>query len=170
MEPRRLRRAVTQLKRSARSEEAVASHKQYLWPSVTITASSRWGPTWRDAALVRTWKAIRIWISRASDPSPWGTAEDFQQGERAGSTGCRTPRRSIPRSTRGAPRDRANHAGNLQGRSFFTSSVTESNEAAILTGEDVHGQFRRVALRHAYSRSATGKAVTDAPPIIARAA
>ena len=156
------------LSRSTRSEEAVAKHKKYLWPSVTNYFQQ---PLVADRGEMQ-----HLWDVEGNKYL------DFFGGILTVSVGHCNPKISGKVS---AQVNRLQHTstlyptehivalaekiaqitpGNLQ-QSFFTNSGTEANEAAILLARMSTGSFDVVALRHAYSGgSALAKAVTAHAP------
>ncbi len=160
--------SASQLARSARSEEVVAKHKKYLWPSVTNYFQQ---PLVADRGEMQ-----HLWDVEGNKYL------DFFGGILTVSVGHCNPKISSKVS---AQVNRLQHTstlfptehivalaekvaqitpGNLQ-QSFFTNSGTEANEAAILLARMSTGNFDVVALRHAYSGgSALAKAVTAHAP------
>src|SRR6266478_6304674 len=158
----------SQLARSARSEEVLAKHKKYLWPSVTNYFQQ---PLVADRGEMQ-----HIWDVEGNKYL------DFFGGILTVSVGHCNPKISSKVS---AQVNRLQHTstlypnehivalaekiaqitpGNLQ-QSFFTNSGTEANEAAILLARMSTGSHDVVALRHAYSGgSALAKAVTAHAP------
>jgi len=158
----------SQLARSARSEDAVAKHKKYLWPSVTNYFQQ---PLVADRGEMQ-----HLWDVEGNKYL------DFFGGILTVSVGHCNPKISSKVS---AQVNRLQHTstlyptehivalaekiaqitpGNLQ-QSFFTNSGTEANEAAILLARMSTGNFDVVALRHAYSGgSSLAKAVTAHAP------
>src|SRR5206468_8075143 len=156
------------LSRSTRSEEAVAKHKKYLWPSVTNYFQQ---PLVADRGEMQ-----HLWDVEGNKYL------DFFGGILTVSVGHCNPKISSKVS---AQVNRLQHTstlfptehivalaekiaqitpGNLQ-QSFFTNSGTEANEAAILLARMSTGNFDVVALRHAYSGgSSLAKAVTAHAP------
>src|SRR5713101_4829505 len=156
------------LARSARSEEVVAKHKKYLWPSVTNYFQQ---PLVADRGEMQ-----HLWDVEGNKYL------DFFGGILTVSVGHCNPKISTKVS---AQVNRLQHTstlypnehivalaekiaqitpGNLQ-QSFFTNSGTEANEAAILLARMSTGSYDVVALRHAYSGgSALAKAVTAHAP------
>src|SRR5881296_131403 len=158
----------SQLARSARSEDVVAKHKKYLWPSVTNYFQQ---PLVADRGEMQ-----HLWDVEGNKYL------DFFGGILTVSVGHCNPKISGKVS---AQVNRLQHTstlyptehivalaekiaqitpGNLQ-QSFFTNSGTEANEAAILLARMSTGSFDVVALRHAYSGgSSLAKAVTAHAP------
>src|SRR5713226_1466561 len=158
----------SQLARSARSEEVVAKHKKYLWPSVTNYFQQ---PLVADRGEMQ-----HLWDVEGN------TYLDFFGGILTVSVGHCNPKISSKVS---AQVNRLQHTstlfptehivalaekiaqitpGNLQ-QSFFTNSGSEANEAAILIARMATGSYDVVALRHAYSgSSAIAKAMTAHAP------
>src|ERR1700681_2605832 len=158
----------TQPKQTTRSEEVVRKHKEYLWPAVT---------NFYQQPLV---------ADRASMQHVWDVEGrkylDFFGGILTVSVGHANPRITGPIK---AQVDRLQHLSTLYPNeaivalaekvaqitpgalqsSFFTSSGTEANEAAILLARMATGSFDIVALRHAYSAaSALAKSVPGQAP------
>src|SRR5260370_12208951 len=153
---------------SGRSEEVVARHKKYLWPSVTNYFQQ---PLVADRGEMQ-----HLWDVEGNKYL------DFFGGILTVSVGHCNPKIS---NKVNAQVNRLQHTstlyptehivalaekiaqitpGNLQ-QSFFTNSGTEANEAAILLSRMSTGSFDVVALRHAYSGgSALAKAVTAHAP------
>src|ERR1700704_5404385 len=144
----------TQPKQTTRSEEAMRKHKEYLWPAVT---------NFYQQPLV---------ADRGSMQYVWDVEGrkylDFFGGILTISVGHANPKITGPVK---AQVDRLQHLSTLYPNeaivalaekvaqltpgalqsSFFTSSGTEANEAAILLARMSTGSFDVVALRHAYS-------------------
>ena len=158
----------TQLKQTTRSEEIIRKHKEYLWPAVT---------NFYQQPLV---------ADRASMQHVWDVEGrkylDFFGGILTVSVGHANPRVTGPIKDQVA---RLQHLSTLYPNeaivalaekvaqitpgalqsSFFTSSGTEANEAAILLARMATGSYDIVALRHAYSGgSALAKSVTALAP------
>jgi len=158
----------TQLKQTTRSEEIIRKHKEYLWPAVT---------NFYQQPLV---------ADRASMQHVWDVEGrkylDFFGGILTVSVGHANPRVTGPIKDQV---DRLQHLSTLYPNeaivalaekvaqitpgalqsSFFTSSGTEANEAAILLARMATGSYDIVALRHAYSGgSALAKSVTALAP------
>src|SRR5207253_972644 len=158
----------SQFARSARSEEVVAKHKKYLWPSVTNY--------FQQPLVVDRGEMQHLWDLEGNKYL------DFFGGILTVSVGHCNPKIS---SKVNAQVNRLQHTstlypnehivalaekiaqitpGNLQ-QSFFTNSGTEANEAAILLARMATGSYDVVALRHAYSGgSAIAKAITAHAP------
>jgi 4-aminobutyrate aminotransferase-like enzyme len=141
-----------------RSEEAIRKHKEYLWPAVT---------NFYKEPLV---------ADRASMQYVWDVEGrkylDFFGGILTISVGHTNPKVTGPVK---AQIDRLQHLSTLYPNeaivalaekvaqitpgalqsSFFTSSGTEANEAAILLARMATGSYDVVALRHAYSGGST---------------
>src|SRR5258708_13322444 len=154
----------SQLARSARSEEVVAKHKKYLWPSVTNY--------FRQPLVADRGEMQHLWDVEGNKYL------DFFGGILTVSVGHCNPKISSKVS---AQVNRQQHTstlfptehivalaekvaqitpGNLK-QSSFPNSGTEANEAAILLARMSTGNFDVVALRHAYSGgSALAKGVT----------
>src|SRR5579863_5785689 len=158
----------TQPRQTTRSEEVVRKHKEYLWPAVT---------NFYEQPLV---------ADRASMQHVWDLEGrkylDFFGGILTVSVGHANPRITGPIK---AQVDRLQHLSTLYPNeaivalaekvaqitpgalqsSFFTSSGTEANEAAILLARMATGSYDIVALRHAYSGGSTlTKSVTAQAP------
>jgi 4-aminobutyrate aminotransferase-like enzyme len=158
----------TQPKQTTRSEEAIRKHKEYLWPAVT---------NFYQQPLV---------ADRASMQYVWDLEGrkylDFFGGILTVSVGHANPRVTGPIKDQV---DRLQHLSTLYPNeaivalaekvaqitpgalqsSFFTSSGTEANEAAILLARMATGSYDVVALRHAYSGgSALAKSLTALAP------
>src|SRR6202790_3385019 len=144
----------SQLARSARSEEVVARHKKYLWPSVTNYFQQ---PLVADRGEMQ-----HLWDLEGNKYL------DFFGGILTVSVGHCNPKISrkgnaqVRRLQDTSTLSRNEHIvaraekiaqitpGNLQ-QSFFTNSGTQANEAAILLARMSTGSYDVVALRHAYS-------------------
>jgi 4-aminobutyrate aminotransferase-like enzyme len=151
-----------------RSEEIVAKHKKYLWPSVTNY--------FQQPLVVDRGEMQHVWDLDGNKYL------DFFGGILTVSVGHCNPRVA---SKVNAQVNRLQHTstlypnehivalaekiaqitpGNLQ-QSFFTSTGSEANEAAILLARMSTGSYDVVALRHAYSGgSALTKAITAHAP------
>jgi len=142
----------------------MAKHKKYLAVRHELLPAPAGGDRARCSIL---WdlKAVSTGISSAH-PDRFGRplqSQGDQQDQCAGQPLAAHLDALSQRTHRGTGRkNRADHAGNLQ-QSFFTSSGTEANEAAILIARMATGSYDVVALRHAYSgSSAIAKALTAA--------
>src|ERR1700726_5173592 len=158
----------TQPKQTTRSEEVIRKHKEYLWPAVT---------NFYQQPLV---------ADRGSMQYVWDVEGrkylDFFGGILTVSVGHANPKITGPVK---AQVDRLQHLSTLYPNeaivalaekvsqitpgalksSFFSSSGTEANEAAILLARMATGSFDIVALRHAYSGgSSLTKSVTAQAP------
>src|SRR6202162_5550047 len=158
----------TQPKQTTRSEEVLRKHKEYLWPAVT---------NFYQQPLV---------ADRGSMQNVWDVEGrkylDFFGGILTVSVGHANPAITGPVK---AQIDRLQHLSTLYPNeaivnlaekvsqitpgalksSFFTSSGTEANEAAILLARMATGSFDIVALRHAYAGgSSLAKSVTAQAP------
>ncbi len=158
----------TQPKQITRSEEVVRKHKEYLWPAVT---------NFYEQPLV---------ADHASMQYVWDVEGrrylDFFGGILTISVGHANPKITGPVKVQ---IDRLQHLSTLYPNeaivalaekvaqitpgelksSFFTSSGTEANEAAILLARMATGSYDIVALRHAYSGgSSLAKGVTAQAP------
>jgi 4-aminobutyrate aminotransferase-like enzyme len=157
-----------QPKQATRSEEVVRKHKEYIWPAVTNFYKE---PLVADHASMQ-----HVWDVEGRKYL------DFFGGILTVSVGHANPRITGPVK---AQIDRLQHLSTLYPNeaivalaekvaqitpgalqsSFFTSSGTEANEAAILLARMATGSFDIVALRHAYSGgSSLTKAVTAQAP------
>ena len=158
----------TQPKAMTRSEEVVRKHKEYLWPAVTNFYKQ---PLVADHASMQY-----VWDVEGRKYL------DFFGGILTISVGHANPKITGPVK---AQVDRLQHLSTLYPNeqivalaekvaqitpgalqsSFFTSSGTEANEAAILLARMATGSYDIVALRHAYSGgSALAKSVTAQAP------
>src|SRR5580692_2213000 len=158
----------TQPKQTTRSEEVIRKHKEYLWPAVS---------NFYEQPLV---------AERGSMQYVWDVEGrkylDFFGGILTISVGHANPRITGPIK---AQVDKLQHLSTLYPNeaivalaekvaqitpgalqsSFFTSSGTEANEAAILLARMATGSYDIVALRHAYSGgSSLTKSVTAQSP------
>src|ERR1700682_5860385 len=156
------------LARSGRSEEIVAKHKKYLWPSVTNYFQQ---PLVADRGeMQHLWDLEGnkyldffggILTVSVGHCNPKITSKVNAQVNRLQHTSTLYPNEHI-----GALAEKFAQftPGNLQ-QSFFTSSGSEANEAAILLARMSTGSFDVVALRHAYSGgSSLTKAMTAHAP------
>ena len=158
----------TQPKETTRSEEVIRKHKEYLWPAVTNFYKQ---PLVADHASMQY-----VWDVEGSKYL------DFFGGILTISVGHANPKITGPVK---AQVDRLQHLSTLYPNeqivalaekvaqitpgalqsSFFTSSGTEANEAAIMLARMATGSYDIVALRHAYSGgSALAKSVTAQAP------
>src|ERR1019366_2914685 len=154
-------------KQTTRSEEVLRKHKEFLWPAVTNLYQQ---PLVADHASMQY-----VWDVEGRKYL------DFFGGILTISVGHANPRITGPVK---AQIDRLQHLSTIYPNeaivalaekvaqitpgalhsSFFTSSGTEANEAAILLARMATGSFDVVALRHAYSggssltKSMTGQA------------
>src|ERR1700751_3242227 len=158
----------TQPKQTTRSEEVLRRHREYLWPAVT---------NFYEQPLVADHASMQyVWDVEGRKYL------DFFGGILTVSVGHANPKITGPVK---AQIDRLQHLSTLYPNeaivalaekvsqitpgalksSFFTSSGTEANEAAILLARMATGSFDIVALRHAYSGgSSLAKAVTAQAP------
>src|SRR6202140_1744097 len=158
----------TQPKQTTRSEEVIRKHKEFLWPAVT---------NFYEQPLVADHGSMQhVWDVEGRKYL------DFFGGILTVSVGHANPRVTGPVK---AQVDRLQHLSTLYPNeaivalaekvsqitpgalksSFFTSSGTEANEAAILLARMSTGSFDIVALRHAYSGgSSLTKSVTAQAP------
>jgi 4-aminobutyrate aminotransferase-like enzyme len=158
----------TQPKETTRSEEVIRKHREYLWPAVTNFYKH---PLVADHASMQY-----VWDVEGRKYL------DFFGGILTISVGHANPRITGPVK---AQVDRLQHLSTLYPNeqivalaekvaqitpgalqsSFFTSSGTEANEAAIMLARMATGSYDIVALRHAYSGgSALAKSVTAQAP------
>src|SRR6202451_3780067 len=158
----------TQPRRTTRSEEVVRKHKEYIWPAVTNFYKE---PLLADHASMQ-----HVWDVEGKKYL------DFFGGILTISVGHANPKITGPVK---AQIDKLQHLSTLYPNeaivalaekvasitpgalqsSFFTSSGTEANEAAILLARMATGSFDIVALRHAYSGgSSLTKSVTAQAP------
>src|SRR6201988_1001422 len=157
-----------QAKQTTRSEEIMRKHKEYLWPAVT---------NFYEQPLVADHASMQyVWDVEGRK------YHDFFGGILTVSVGHANPKVTGPVK---AQIDRLQHLSTLYPNeaivalaekvaqitpgelksSFFTSSGTEANEAAILLARMATGSYDVVALRHAYSgSSALAKGVTAQAP------
>src|SRR5579864_9297066 len=151
-----------------RSDEVVAKHKKYLWPSVTNYYSK---PLVADRGEMQYLWDLEgrkyldffggILTVSVGHCNPAVTSKINAQVNRLQHTSTLYPNEHIVAL---AEKIAQITPGNLQ-QSFFTSSGTEADEAAILIARRATGSFAGVALRHAYSgSSALAKGVTAHAP------
>src|ERR1700674_5760481 len=154
----------SQLARSARSEEVVAKHKKYLWPSVTNYYQH---PLVADRGEMQYLWDLEgrkyldffggILTVSVGHCNPKITSKINAQVNKLQHMSTLYPTEQIVAL---AEKIAQITPGNLQ-QSFFTSSGTEADEAAILIARMATGSFDIVALRHAYSGgSSMTKAMT----------
>jgi 4-aminobutyrate aminotransferase len=153
---------------SSRSEEIVRKHKQFLWPAVTNYYRE---PLVADhASMQYLWDIegnkyldffggiLTIGVGHAN---PKVTSKIKAQVDKLGHTSTLYPNEAIVAL---AEKLAEITPGTLQ-KSFFTSSGTEANEAAILLARMSSHSYDVVALRHAYAgSSALAKGVTGQAP------
>ena len=158
----------SQLARSARSDEVVAKHKKYLWPSVTnyfqqplVADRGEMQHIWDlDGNKYLDFFGGILTVS-VGHCNPKVSGKVNAQVNRLQHTSTLYPNEHIVAL---AEKIAQITPGNLQ-QSFFTNSGTEANEAAILLARMSTGSFDVVALRHAYSGgSALAKGVTAHAP------
>src|SRR5467141_3292668 len=158
----------SQLARGARSEEVVAKHKKYLWPSVTnyfqqplVADRGEMQHLWDlDGNRYLDFFGGILTVS-VGHCNPKITSKVNAQVNRLQHTSTLYPNEHIVAL---AEKIAQITPGNLQ-QSFFTNSGTEANEAAILIARMATGSYDVVALRHAYAgSSAIAKAVTAHAP------
>jgi len=149
---------------TTRSEEVVRKHKQFLWPAVTNYYQR---PLVADhASMQYLWDVegnkyldffggiVTVGLGHCN---PKVTSKIQAQTARLQHTSTLFPNEAIVAL---AEKLAQITPGNLQ-KSFFTSSGTEANEAAILLARMAGPSYDVVALRHAYSGgSALAKSVT----------
>jgi 4-aminobutyrate aminotransferase-like enzyme len=152
----------------SRSEETVRKHKEFLWPAV---ANYYQHPLVADhASMQYLWDVegnkyldffggiVTIGVGHSN---PKVTARIKAQVDRLQHTSTLFPNEAIVAL---AEKLAQITPGKLQ-KSFFTSSGTEANEAAILLARMVGASYDVVALRHAYSGgSMLAKSVTAQAP------
>jgi 4-aminobutyrate aminotransferase-like enzyme len=152
------------LSASARADEIVRKHKEYLWPSV---ANYYQRPLVADhASMQYLWDIegrryldffggiVTIGVGHCN---PKVTSKIKAQTDKLQHTSTLFPNEAIVNL---AEKLAQITPGKLQ-KSFFTNSGTEANEAAILLARMASDSYDVVALRHSYSGgSALAKAVT----------
>jgi len=152
----------------SRSEEVVRKHKEYIWPAVTNYYQK---PLVADhASMQYLWDIegnkyldffggiVTIGVGHCN---PKVTAKINAQVNKLQHTSTLFPNEAIVAL---AEKIAQITPGKLQ-KSFFTSSGTEANEAAILLARMVGPSYDVVALRHAYAGSSMlAKAVTAQSP------
>src|SRR5580692_11895359 len=153
---------------STRSEEVVRKHKEFIWPAVT---NSYQNPLVADhASMQYLWDIegnkyldffggiVTIGLGHCN---PKITSKIKAQVEKLQHTSTLFPNEAIVAL---AEKLAQITPGSLQ-KSFFTSSGTEANEAAILLARMSSHSYDVVALRHGYSGgSALAKSVTAQAP------
>ena len=153
---------------ATRSDEVVAKHKKYLWPSVTNYYKQ---PLVADRGEMQYLWDLEgrkyldffggILTVSVGHCNPKVTSKINAQVNRLQHTSTLYPNEHIVAL---AEKIAQITPGNLQ-QSFFTSSGTEADEAAILIARMATGSYDVVALRHAYAgSSAIAKAVTAHAP------
>lgn len=158
----------SQLARSAKSEDIVAKHKKYLWPSV---ANYFQQPLVADRGEMQYLWDIEgnkyldffggILTVSVGHCNPKVSGKVAAQVSKLQHTSTLYPTEHIVAL---AEKIAQITPGNLK-QSFFTSSGTEANEAALLLARMSTGSFDVVALRHAYSGgSSLAKSVTAHAP------
>ena len=154
----------SRISESARADEIVRKHKEYLWPSVTNYYQR---PLVADhASMQYLWDIegrkyldffggiVTIGVGHCN---PKVTSKIKAQTDKLQHTSTLFPNEAIVNL---AEKLAQITPGKLQ-KSFFTNSGTEANEAAILLARMASDSFDVVALRHAYSGgSALAKGVT----------
>jgi 4-aminobutyrate aminotransferase-like enzyme len=152
----------------SRSEEVVRKHKEYIWPAVTNYYQK---PLVADhASMQYLWDVegnkyldffggiVTIGVGHCN---PKVTSKIKAQVDKLQHTSTLFPNEAIVAL---AEKIAQITPGKLQ-KSFFTSSGTEANEAAILLARMVGPSYDVVTLRHAYSGSSMlAKAVTGQAP------
>src|SRR6202161_2707549 len=161
---------------TSRSEEIIRKHKEFLWPAVTNYYRE---PLVADhASMQYLWDIegnkyldffggiLTIGVGHAN---PKVTSKIKAQVEKLQHTSTLFPNEAIVAL---AEKLAQITPGRLQ-KSFFTSSGTEANEAAILLARMTGPSYDVVALRHGYSggstlaKSATGQAAWRKGGVIA---
>src|SRR6267142_1700790 len=153
---------------TTRSDEIVAKHKKYLWPSVTNYYQQ---PLVADRGEMQYLWDLEgrkyldffggILTVSVGHCNPKVTSKINAQVNRLQHTSTLYPNEHIVAL---AEKIAQITPGNLK-QSFFTSSGTEADEAAILIARMATGSYDVVALRHAYAgSSAIAKAVTAHAP------
>ncbi|HEY2461252.1 MAG TPA: aspartate aminotransferase family protein [Candidatus Acidoferrum sp.] len=153
---------------AARSDEVIAKHKKYLWPSVTNYYQRPLVADRGEMQYIHDLEGRRyldffggILTVSVGHCNPAVTGKINAQVNRLQHTSTLYPNEQIVAL---AEKIAQITPGNLQ-QSFFTSSGTEANESALLLARMATGSFDVVALRHAYSgSSALTKAVTAHAP------
>src|SRR6266849_10893679 len=151
-----------------RSEEVVRKHKEFLWPAVTNFYQR---PLVADRGQMQyLWDLDGrryldffggILTDSVGHCNPKVTSKIKAQVDRLKHTSTLYPNEHIVAL---AEKIAQITPGNFQ-QSFFTSSGTEADEAAILIARMATGSYAVVALRHAYSgSSAIAKAMTAHAP------
>jgi 4-aminobutyrate aminotransferase-like enzyme len=145
-----------QAKQTTRSEEIIRKHKEYLWPAVTNFYQQ---PLVADhASMQYVWDVEGrkyldffggILTISVGHTNPKVTVRVKAQIDRLQHLSTLYPNEAIVAL---AEKVAQITPGALQS-SFFTSSGTEANEAAILLARMATGRYDVVALRHAYSGS-----------------
>ncbi len=153
---------------TTRSDAIVAKHKQFLWPSVTNYYQKPLVANRGEMQYLWDLEGHKyldffggILTVSVGHCNPKITSKIHAQVNRLQHTSTLYPNEHIVAL---AEKIAQITPGALQ-KSFFTSSGTEANEAAILLARMATGSFDVVALRHAYSGgSALAKAVTAQAP------
>ncbi len=153
---------------TTRSDEIVAKHKKYLWPSVTnyyhrplVADRGEMQYLWDLEGRKYLDFFGGILTVSVGHCNPKVTSKINAQVDRLQHTSTLYPNEHIVAL---AEKIAQITPGNLQ-QSFFTSSGTEADEAAILIARMATGSYDVVALRHAYSgSSAIAKAITAHAP------
>src|SRR5712691_10200239 len=152
----------------SRSDDVVARHKKYLWPSVTnyyqrplVADRGEMQYLWDLEGRRYLDSFGGILTVSVGHCNPKVTSKINAQVNRLHHTSTLYPNEQIVAR---AEKIAQITPGNLQ-QSFFTSSGTEADEAAILIARMATGSYDVVALRHAYSgSSAIAKAITAHAP------
>jgi 4-aminobutyrate aminotransferase len=152
----------------SRSQEVVDKHKKYLWPSVTNYYQQPLVADRGEMQYIWDLEGRKyldffggILTVSVGHCNPKITSKINAQVGRLQHTSTLYPNEQMVAL---AEKIAQITPGNLQ-QSFFTSSGTEANEAAILIARMATGSYDVVALRHAYSGSSQlAKAVTAHAP------
>src|SRR5712664_4483855 len=158
----------TPMTTATRSDEVVAKHKKYLWPSVTNYYQRPLVADRGEMQYLWDLEGRRyldffggILTVSVGHCNPKVTAKVNAQVDRLQHTSTLYPNEQIVAL---AEKLAQITPGKLQ-KSFFTNSGTEANEAAILLARIATGSYDVVALRHAYSGgSSLAKAATGQAP------
>jgi len=153
---------------TARSDEIVAKHKQFLWPSVTnyyqrplVTSHGQMQYIWDLEGRKYLDFFGGILTVSVGHCNPKITSKINAQVNRLQHTSTLYPNEHIVAL---AEKIAQITPGALQ-KSFFTNSGTEADEAAIILARMATGSYDVVALRHAYAGSSSlAKAVTAQAP------
>src|SRR5689334_8595012 len=153
---------------TARSDEVIRKHKEYLWPAVANFYEHPLVPDRAHMQYVWDFEGRKyldffggILTISVGHTNPKVTSKIKAQVDRLQHTSTLYPTAPIVAL---AEKVAQITPGRLQ-QSFFTNSGTEANEAAILLARMATGSFDIVALRHAYSGgSSLTKSVTAQAP------